>query len=143
MKKIITFSSIIIAFIFSVHGSNAQESENSLSWPLEITSKDGYVTTLYHPQLESFKSNILEGRMAVTIQPKDKDMIFGALWFKARLSTDLDERTVVLEEMDIIKTHFPDIVDEEKQKEFSGLLSAEMESWNLVMSLDRIFSQLK
>ena len=113
------------------------------SWPIEIESDEGnYITTLYQPQLESFEANILEGRMAVTIKPQEKEMIFGAVWFKARMSTDFDERTVVLEKMDIIKTHFPDIVDEENINKFSELLSAEMESWNLEMSLDRILASL-
>ncbi len=44
--------------------------------------------------------------------------------------------------MEIIKTHFPDIVDDEKISHFSELLSAEIESWNLEMSLDRILASL-
>ncbi|MCD4665239.1 MAG: sulfur globule family protein, partial [Bacteroidales bacterium] len=75
-------------------------------------------------------------------KPPKKEMIFGAVWFKARMLTDLDNRTVLLEKMDIIKTHFPDMVDEEKISKFSELLSAEMESWNLEMSLDRILASL-
>ena len=44
--------------------------------------------------------------------------------------------------MEIIKTHFPDIIDVEKISNFSELLSAEIESWNLEMSLDRILASL-
>lgn len=138
-----TFVTTLLSFLlFFSMDFKAQESDLKLEWPLEITSKKGHVTTLYQPQLESLKSNILEGRMAVTIKPTDKDIIFGALWFKARLSTDTEKRTVVLEEMDIVKTHFPEMVDEEKQTKFSGLLKAEIESWNLVMSLDMILASL-
>ena len=122
--------------------AGAQEDENQLAWPIEIESEDGFITTLYQPQLESFEANILEGRMAVTIKPPEKEMIFGAVWFKARMSTDLDNRTVLLEKMDIIKTHFPGMVNEENISKFSELLSAEMESWNLEMSLDRILASL-
>ena len=120
----------------------AQEEAMQLAWPIEIESEDGLVTTLYQPQLESFEANILEGRMAVTIKPLEKEMIFGAVWFKARMSTDLDNRTVLLEKMDIIKTYFPGMVNEENISKFSELLSAEMESWNLEMSLDRILASL-
>ncbi len=122
--------------------AGAQEDENQLTWPIEIESEGGFVTTLYQPQLESFEANILEGRMTVTIKPPEKEMIFGAVWFKARMSTDLDKRTVLLEKMGIIKTHFPDMMDEEKISRFSELLSAELESWNLEMSLDRILASL-
>lgn len=69
-------------------------------------------------------------------------MIFGAIWFKARMSTDLENRTVVLEKMNIIRTHFPDMVDEAKIEKFNKLLSAEIESWNMEMSLDRILASL-
>ena len=116
--------------------------DQSLSWPIEIESEQGAVTTLYQPQLESFQENELEGRMAVTIKLPEKEMIFGAIWFRARLETDLDNRTVTLEKMEILRTHFPDIIDEAKITEFSNLLSAEIESWDLEMSLDRILASL-
>jgi len=129
--------------LFTLSGFSllADEPDSKFSWPMEIES-DGFVTTLYQPQLESFEGDILEGRMAVTIKPKEKELIFGALWFKARLQTDMEERTVTLVKMDIIKTHFPDMVDDDNVKKFSGLLSAEMESWNLEMSLDRLLASM-
>ncbi len=43
--------------------------------------------------------------MAVTIKATEEEMIFGALWFRARLETDLDNRTVFLEKMEILKMH--------------------------------------
>lgn len=143
-----SIKTLILSLFISIlilHNTNliADESELKFSWPIEIETDDGkYITTLYQPQLESFDANILEGRMAVTIKPKDKEIIFGAVWFKARMHTDLDERTVVLEKMDILKTHFPDIVKEENINKFSSLLSQEMESWNLEMSLDRVLASL-
>jgi hypothetical protein len=118
------------------------DADSKLSWPIEIESEQGIITTLYQPQLESFKENDLEGRMAVTIKVPEKEMIFGALWFRARMLTDLDDRTVLLEKMEITRTHFPDITDQEKISNFSELLSAEIESWNLEMSLDRILASL-
>ncbi|MCK4679475.1 MAG: sulfur globule family protein [Bacteroidales bacterium] len=141
-NKISSLGVLLFIFLLGSFTSNADEPDPKLSWPIEIESEGGFVTTLYQPQLESFEANILEGRMAVTIKPKDKKIIFGAVWFKARMATDLDNRTVLLEKMDIIKTHFPDMVDEEKISKFSKLLSAEIESWNLEMSLDRILASL-
>lgn len=135
------FFTLTILILLANTGLRAQE-DMEFSWPIEIESESGYVTTLYQPQLESFEANILEGRMAVTINPPEKEIIFGAIWFKARMATDLDNRTVLLEKMDIIKTHFPDIVEEDKLEEFSKLLSEEIESWNLEMSLDRILASL-
>lgn len=132
----------LIAFFFISSFSNAQEVDQEFSWPQEIKTKQNQTITLYQPQFESFESDILEARMAVTIQVPDDEMIFGALWFKARMLTDMEDRTVVLEKMNIFKTHFPDMTDNEKIEHFSTMLSAEMESWNLEMSLDRILAGL-
>ena len=89
----------LVMFLLLGINAGAQEAEQKYTWPLELTSKEGIVITLYQPQLESFTANILEGRMVVTIKPKDKDMIFGAVWFKATVSTDTENRTLLLEKM--------------------------------------------
>ena len=128
VKKITLLTLLLISQL-----AIAQETENGYSWPLEMETKDGSVITLYQPQLESFDANILEGRMAITIKPKEKDMVFGAVWFKANVSTDTENRTVLLEKMHIEKTHFPEMIDEEKKAKFSKALETEMESWNLEM----------
>lgn len=140
MKSIIAFF-FTIALLINVN-LYAEGDEPNLTWPIDIESKDGIVTTLYQPQIESFKNNLLEGRMAVTINPKDSDIIFGAIWFRATMSTDFDNRTVVLEKMQILKTHFPDMLDENKSSKFSELLVKEIESWNLEMSLDRLLASM-
>ncbi|MCD4683141.1 MAG: hypothetical protein K8R86_07650, partial [Bacteroidales bacterium] len=130
--------SIVILF-WTVTVLTAQEEENSLSWPREIDGEKGNVT-LYQPQLESFESNILEGRMAVSIKLPEGDMIFGAVWFKARMSTDLDERTVILESIDVPRVNFPDLEEKGKVDEFTAFLVKEVESWNVVISLDRLLA---
>ena len=145
--KIQALNKISIALLFFCSGilnSYSQGSDNSYySWPMEIEGKDGFVITLYQPQLETFIGNVLEGRMAVTILPEGKDMVFGAIWFKARMSTDMEARTVLLEEMDIVKTHFPEMVKQEKIDQFTKLLTVEIESWNVQMSLDRLTASLE
>ena len=141
-NKIAILNLFLFVFLMGSITSYASETDQQYSWPIEIESDNDFVTTLYQPQLESFEANVLEGRMAVTIKPPEQEMIFGAVWFKARLVTDMENRIVLLEKMQILKTHFPDMVDEEKISKFSDLLSAEMESWNLEMSLDRLLAGL-
>ena len=63
---------------------------NEITWPREIENDKGTVVTLYQPQLESFENNILVGRMALSVKVKDKDLIFGALWFSATLISNLE-----------------------------------------------------
>ena len=117
MKNRICFLGMMVLFFISTttraqEVDNGQEIENEYSWPIELETEKGLTITLYQPQLESFSGNILEGRMAVTIKPKDNDMIFGAVWYQATVSTDTENRTVILQKMHILKTHFPEMVDE-------------------------------
>ena len=149
MKNIrIIINLFVVLLVFTNFQINAQESKSDdsnteFSWPIEIESEKGFVTTLYQPQLDSFENNILEGRMAVTVKPPEKEMIFGAIWFKATMATDLDSRTVLLEKMSIINTHFPDMVEQDKLDKYTELLSKEIESWNIEMSLDRLLASLQ
>ena len=137
------FSLLLIVFHLGNYMVKAQEDEPELTWPKELVTSNKSVITLYQPQLESFEGNILEGRMAVTVKLAKKDLIFGALWFKATMSTDKENRTVLLEKMQILKTYFPDIVDKKMGDEFSKLLATEIESWDMEMSLDRLTASLK
>ena len=129
---------ILLSFIFflKVFFLSGQE----LTWPREV-KVDQYDVTLYQPQLESFKNNILEGRMAVSVKSKKGEPIFGAMWFKALMETDLDERLVLLKNIDITQMRFPD-VEQEKINDFSRALEETIESFSEPMSLDRILASL-
>ncbi len=123
------------AFLFA-------DEETGFHWPKEIVKKKVTVT-LYQPQYDAFKNNVLEGRMALSVRQKDKDLIFGALWFKARLATDLEQRTAIIERIAIEKIYFPGVEDTTKIEQLSGILTEEIESWDVVMSLDRLTASLK
>jgi len=118
------------------------DDEIRLNWPREMEIENTIVT-LYQPQLESFKNNILSGRMALSAKPKDKEIIFGALWFDATVETDLDNRVVLMKSIDINKVHFPDVKDEEVIEHFTRLIEEDLESKDLEMSLDRLLADLE
>ena len=144
MKKIKILSAILfVVFLFVNNTITSQKKDVEFTWPKELVTSNKSVITLYQPQLESFEGNILEGRMAVTVKLAKKDLMFGALWFKATMSTDKGNRTVLLEKMQVLKTYFPDVVDKKIGDEFSKLLATEIESWDMEMSLDRLTASLK
>jgi len=120
----------------------AQDEEPGFDWPREIETKKGSVITLYQPQLETFENNNLIGRMAISVKVPDKDLIFGAIWFEAKLLTDLDTRIAVLDEINITQTHFPD-VENDKVEYFARMLEDEIEGWDVEMSLDRLLASLE
>lgn len=135
------FHFIFFAILILPIYSTAQSQEAVLYWPREIETKKAGIT-LYQPQIDSFKDDTLEGRMAVSIKPPEKEMIFGAVWFKARMSTDLDERTVTLMSLEIPRVHFPDMEDQAMVDKFTDFLIKKVQSWNMVMSLDRLLASL-
>lgn len=137
MKYLLTILLTICYLISPGQKKNA----NGLTWPREILIEDVTVT-LYQPQLESFQEDIIEGRMAVSMKPKKADLTFGAILFKAYVKTDLDERIVELESIDIIQTRFPD-VEKEKVDRFARLLEDKIEGSSVTMSLDRLLASMK
>ena len=116
--------------------------KNSLSWPREIEANN-HLITLYQPQPETFKGNILTGRMALSIKNNKGEMIFGALWYEARLATDFEERTATMEKMTIIKVKFPDIEDDSKLDNLKNIITSNFENLDLTMSIDKILSTLE
>lgn len=133
--------SILILFLLASTLGFAQEKEQELSWPREIVENE-YTITLYQAQLETLDKNILSGRMALSIK-KGEEIIFGALWFDARLATDLENRTAVLEAINIPEIKFPDVDDESKIEALKKLIKDDLESLELEMSLDRIIADLE
>jgi hypothetical protein len=138
MKKIVLFILLVLysPFIFS-----QDEDIPTLSWPRDVIKGEDTVT-VYQPQLESFENNIIEGRMAISMNTKSDGLVFGAVMFKATVNTDLDERLVELEKMDIIQTNFPD-VEEEKAAKFVRELELAIEGSTELMSLDRILASME
>src|SRR5210317_1659200 len=138
MRKIILLI-ILIWYSPFIFGQN--DEIPTLTWPRDVI-KDQDTVTIYQPQLESFENNIIEGRMAISMHTKNDGLVFGAVQFKATVNTDLDERLVELEKMDIVQTSFPD-VDEEKAAKFVRELELAIEGSTELMSLDHILASME
>lgn len=141
-----TFSRIILIVLSLVLSSFIFQSnvvaQDELSWPREIETL-AYTITIYQPQLESFENDILEGRMAISIKPKNEEMLFCAAWFRAKMVTDLDNRIVTLDKLSITKVHFPDMEDSAKIAQLSKMVEDETKTWDIEMSLDRLVASLE
>jgi hypothetical protein len=110
-------------------------------WPREL-NVNGRVIMMYQPQLDKLEGNVLHGRAAVSILPRDKDTpVFGAVWLEARIETDLTSRMVTLLDVNVPKVHFTNIT-EKQAKDFSRFLSKEIPIWNLSLSQDRMLAML-
>ena len=115
------------------------EPENE--WPREIETAKGMVT-VFQPQVDALDGNILKSRAAVMIRgTEEAEPVFGAVWLDARISTDLDAREVVFEELEVPRVRFPEAT-EEQETQLAALLTREMPKWDLNLSLDRLIAML-
>ncbi len=137
MKKIALLSCIVFFF----QNALATDLTDPLEWPMEIKTSEGEIT-LYQPQIEKFENNRMEGRLAVSVNTNG-ELLFGAMWFEARMETDLDKRTVHLIKMEIPNISFPNVEDQAKINKLRNYLTSQIESWNLTMSLDRILGSIE
>ncbi len=110
-------------------------------WPREIVTTKG-VVVIYQPQPEKLDGNMLKVRAAVGIELEGKAPVFGAVWFEARLETDRAERTALITDLTVTDVRFPN-QDEDKVRELSNMLEAEIPAWNLPIELDELIATLE
>ena len=130
---------IIIILLVSIFSSVAAEENNN--WP-RLIEKEGTKVIIYQPQVESLSANNLESRAAVSVTTKEQTTpVFGAMWFDCQISTDRDDRTVRLLNMEVTAAKFPD-VDADKIQKLSDFLEEEVPRWEMVLSLDQLLADL-
>ena len=111
MKHLSATATVALLCLISASTSFGQDEQDG-NWPKEITVPQGKVI-IYQPQPEALDGNILTGRGAVAIEENGADgPVFGALWFSARLETDRSQRTATLADMTVIRSRFPDGVED-------------------------------
>ena len=112
------------------------------NWPREIETEKGLVV-LYQPQVDALEGDVLTGRSAVSIKPTGQDEpIFGAAWLEGRIASDYDTRTVTFDEIRVPRVRFQDATDEQQQ-ELADLLTAEIPTWDVELSLDELMASLE
>jgi len=138
MKHGIRLGMALILLTAALQLSKAAE-ENS--WPRKI-EKDGTTVIIYQPQVESLTENRLESRAAVSVSNEETPSpVFGAMWFDCNISTDRDQRTVLLLDMEVTAARFPD-VEEEKIKQLKAYLEKIVPGWEMELSLDQLLADL-
>jgi hypothetical protein len=115
--------------------------ETEQGWPRKIEKGDATII-IYQPQVESLTENRMESRAAVSVTNGDyPDPVFGAMWFDCHISTDRDERTVRLIDLDVSAAKFPDL-EEGHVEQLSSFLEKEIPSWEMELSLDQLLADL-
>jgi hypothetical protein len=113
-------------------------------WPKVITTANKVKINLYQPTPESLKNNHLLSRAAISIQLKPgDDLLFGAYWSDAIVSTDRNTKMVVLESIKITRVKFADVTDTTKINQLKKLLETEIPKLNISASLESITTTIE
>jgi hypothetical protein len=133
---------IVLGAFYLPTFSVAADQDSWGDWPQEIKVDQGLVV-VYQPQPEQLEGNRLKARAAVAVELKDnKEPVFGAVWFEARLETDRDERTATIADVTVSNVRFPK-QNKDKEKGLVELLEREMPKWEMVISMDRLLTTLE
>jgi len=139
MSRLVRLSLICLVAILSP--TAALPAEEDFGWPRQIDHEKGTLI-IYQPQIETFEANDLTSRAAFSITvPEATEPVFGVIWLTARTSTNRDNRTVDILDIDATQLRFPD-AKEDKLAAFSDWFEQEAESWELTLSLDRMLADL-
>jgi hypothetical protein len=132
----------IIAAVVILAALLVSSSASALDWPFKIESGDT-VITIYMPQVESLKGDIVTARSAISISvPGMETPVFGAAWFEAYALTDRDSRTVVLSDVKIMGARFPSM-EGENLEAYGKLVTREIEEWEFLITLDELNAMLE
>jgi hypothetical protein len=133
-KHTLVFTAILFLFQLVAFHSFADT-----TWPKELKTKAGAVITIYQPQPETLKGNIISGRAAFSvIETPSDELIFGVFWYSATMSTDRDSRTMLLESIKITDVKLPGIEDETKLTKLKTFLETEIPKWEIESTIDDI-----
>jgi len=113
----------------------------AIEWPQEISGEEGTIV-VYQPQPDSLEGNVLKGRAAIALELKNREEpIFGAMWFSARIETDLDADTATVLDLKVESVTWPDSKDAGEQL-FTTMVEGAMPEAGFEISMDELSASL-
>lgn len=113
-----------------------------LEWPRDLAIESG-VLTMYQPQVDDLKDDILSFRAAVAYKQDDgSEPVFGAAWFESRVEIDRETRMVHMVHLEVTDMRFPE-GSEHVQGELNEYIKAGLPSWDVDFSLDGLLTSLE
>ena len=134
--KILKNSGIfLLVFLFFIQSTTFAQQ----NWPKDIFAKNGARITVYQPQPESMKGNLIQGRSAFSVEETpNAELVFGVFWYSATMLTNRDDRTLTLESIKITDVKLPGIEDQEKITKLKALLETEIPLWGIESTIDEV-----
>jgi len=131
-----TFTIILILFFISSH---AQESASY--WPKQI-EVDDIVITIYAPTPEGFTNNILDARAAFSIYDNVHLPIFGAMWFRCLVQTDVKNDEVYFTNVQLANANFPN-AGAGNIEQLQNLIEEQAKTWHFNSNLKAFYNEVE
>lgn len=116
---------------------------DDMDWPKVINTSNGTQIKVYEPEPESFKGNTLMFRSAISVLSNgSNDPVFGAFWATAKVETDRDNRTMVINTLDVTSIRIPAIEGQDTIDYIDDALETQFPQAAGPISLDAIVATL-
>lgn len=123
-------------------GEPDPDAEGEDGWPREIVTDDARFI-VYQPQIDAFEGDVIEAHSAVAVfRGDDEEPRFAAVWFRARMETDREERVCRLFDAEVPRARFVDATDEEEEA-LAAVVRRELPGWVHPISMDRLLPALE
>lgn len=129
------FSSILFLIVSNAVGQDANQ-----YWPKQIDLTD-YVITIYGPEPEKFEHNILEARAAFSLYDNQHLPIFGAMWFRCRVNTDVKKNEVFFTHIQLVNANFP-VANADHIEQLQNLIEEQAQFWQFNSNLTSFYKEL-
>jgi len=127
MKRVFTNWSFLFCIMLVSSAAVAQQ-----DWPKTISAANGDLIKIYQPQPESYVSNVLKSRAAISIVESGKtDPVFGTYWFTAQAPAN--GSTVNIQSLQVTDIRFPSDMDDSKIDAIKATLQNEVPKMNVRM----------
>jgi len=109
-------------------------------WPRTISAGKTEIT-VYQPQVESWESNRMHSRAAVSIRTAESALpVFGVIWLSARTDVDRENRLVALNDIQVERGSFPSRPDQ--AEELTSTVRQHLRTGGVYVALDRLEASL-
>src|SRR4051794_16707183 len=136
MKRVFTNWSFLFCVLLISSAAVAQQ-----DWPKTISAANGDLIKIYQPQPESYASNVLKSRAAISIIESGKtDPVFGTYWFTAQAPSN--GSTVSIQSLQVTDIRFPSDMDDSKIDAIRSTLQNEVPKMNVRMSQQELQNAL-
>jgi hypothetical protein len=111
-------------------------------WPREVT-RNGVRLVYYQPQVDEWRDlRDLRARFAFVLTPSNGKPAVGVEEVQGDTHADLEQRTVLIDNIKIVSVHFPSLSGEEEAK-MQDLLKTTFPGRPLTVSLDRLIASVQ